>query len=496
MSSSLTMILLAIAGTAVAGLLIYCYELRRRFRQEQGAKQALQEQLQEAQVQAQVLQKQWDEAPGVRDEVAKVAAGLVEERVRQHTKELSAMLSENNKREAKDYREHLQAETRDIHARLERTWKAVNNLAGVADKSSRAFDALRHAVFEPRAAGRAGETALGNCLRSFHLQKGVDYFLQPTMSAGQQDGHGGAGWMRPDAIVRLANDSFLIIDSKSSRFLYERELTETEVTEAEVTEATGPGSAEVLPDTGFDMDFDTAVPDVEVAAASLSLQPAAGVKPAQALADSMRGHIKRLAGKDYRGRITNLTSLFGGTQTQQAECITVMWLPSEAALERVREADSSLFDFAHQHRVTLCGPSALWALLAVAERQVAAVRQAENMKKILTEIDQVLKSVKVLRGHADKARKRLAVAHDTMERFHRAFEGDFVRRADTLIHAYKVEPPPGWQRLPPPEGVSLEEAEGHEHGAEQDADLDTDINTDTGKISPLARHKIDRQAAG
>jgi DNA recombination protein RmuC len=170
---------------------------------------------------------------------------------------------------------------------------------------------------ESQRRGAWGELILERTLELSGLERGREFELQVSTE----------NRLRPDAVIHLPEDRFIVVDSKVSLVDYERSC-----------------NAETEEDrTGALADHAAAV----------------------------RQHIRSLSEKGY-------PDLFGGKTPE----VVMMFLPIEPAFGAALAADPKLFEFAFSHRVILVTPSTLLAAL----RTVTNVWKVEKQTKNVIEI--------------------------------------------------------------------------------------------------------------
>src|SRR5262249_54732247 len=155
-------------------------------------------------------------------------------------------------------------------------------------------------------AGHFAEVGLANTLKSFGLLQDRDFLLQATVQDGDAR-------KRPDAIVFLPGDGVLVIDSKASKHLLD--LAQAEGTEREEQAYRG-------------------------------------------LARTMNQHLKDLCDRDYRSAVATALRK-AGRPGEIARLLTVMYLPNEAALEKLGRADAAFMHRAAREQITPVGPAGL-----------------------------------------------------------------------------------------------------------------------------------------
>ena len=98
-----------------------------------------------------------------------------------------------------------------VIAQLEKLTQSTKSIAKEMEKSTDAVFDLKRSLLSSAPVGSFTELTLQNILSSAGLQTNVDCYLQPTLQEGEK-------LLRPDAIVVLPDDNFIIIDAKATTF--------------------------------------------------------------------------------------------------------------------------------------------------------------------------------------------------------------------------------------------------------------------------------------
>ncbi len=196
--------------------------------------------------------------------------------------------------------------------------------------------------------GRWGEIQLANVLEASGLRANIDFDLQVTQSGetGQRQ--------RPDCIVKLPNDTTIVIDAKFPFANFEKALASESPDERRLFEAKS--------------------------------------------AADLRDHVKALATKSY-WQALDFSPEF-----------TVCFVPSDAALAAAYEADATLHSFATEKRVLLVGPTNLLALLWSAAEVLQRHAFASNAQEILKAATELYGRIRVVAGPLAKLGKSLTDA--------------------------------------------------------------------------------------
>ena len=210
---------------------------------------------------------------------------------------------------------------------------------------------------------------------------GIDFVLQQTF--GSEDG----SRLRPDAIVFLPADSVLVIDSKASKFLLELAQVEDEAAEAAIYEK---------------------------------------------LSSTMNQHLKSLASKNYRMAVQSDFRAAGkGDEVRQL--ISIMWLPNDAAVEKVLRADPEFQRKASENGIFVAGPTGLWTAVGVAGSKINIDRQAQNHEKIVEGVQALIESLAVVLTHAGRVGSNMRTAAKAYDDLSRSINRRVLPRARKLL---------------------------------------------------------------
>jgi DNA recombination protein RmuC len=193
--------------------------------------------------------------------------------------------------------------------------------------------------------GRWGEIQLANVMEASGLRPNIDFDLQVSQAGelGQRQ--------RPDCIVKLPNNSMIVIDAKFPFSNFEKSLAALDPNERRLYES----------------------------------------KSAQ----DLREHVKALATKSYWQAL------------DYSPEFTVCFVPSDAALAAAYEADQTLHAFATEKRVLLVGPTNLLALLWSAAEVLQRHAFATNAQDILKAATELYSRIRTVAGPLAKLGKSL-----------------------------------------------------------------------------------------
>ena len=180
--------------------------------------------------------------------------------------------------------------------------------------------------------GQWGEVQLRRVLEASGMLRHVDFLEQPTLGSlpGARPGAGGA---RPDVVVRLPEDRFIVIDAK------------------------------VPFDSYLEASAITAVDDAEAADRRERLLAAH--------ARALRAHVDALAARRYDEQLSGSPEL------------VVMFVPSEGLLAAALDTDPSLLEHALRQGVAPTAPASLLALLRTTATIWTSSSVTEDAKRLL-----------------------------------------------------------------------------------------------------------------
>ena len=233
-------------------------------------------------------------------------------------------------------------------------------------------------MLSPSGAGFLAEITLENILKASGLEANRDFIMQYSFNQ-----IGSNERLRPDAIVFLPGNNLLIIDSKASKYFIE------------------------LADKNKSADEEK----------ELEAQ----------LKSTMNAHLKDLSSKDYK---EFLLEHFKDKKLNHIS--NIMFLPSEAAVEKLSQLNKNFVQKAWEKDIFPVGPTGLINILNYAKFQIAAVRQSENQRLILDEMRKLLTSLVTLYDHAKKVGHNIYSACNNFDKFAASFNSNLLPKAKQL----------------------------------------------------------------
>lgn len=287
--------------------------------------------------------------------------------------DLSRQLIEIHKKENKEARElsekNIAASTSKFNSEFERLINMVGGLSRDIEQSKGAVDIIKQSLLSPSGAGLLAEITLENILKSSGLKANLDFIIQYSITTSENFK------LRPDAVIFLPSGNLMVVDAKASKFLVESEL-----------------------------DKDN-------------------------LSKTMNSHLKNLKDKDYAENI--LTSL-QDKKEDFANIITLMFLPTEQAIEKIIAADNNFLQKAWEHNIFPVGPSGIMNMLSFAKFQISDYRRSENHKLIIEEVRKLLTSISSLADYSQKLGNNLQHLVSNYDKFAASFNRNFLSRAQNI----------------------------------------------------------------
>jgi DNA recombination protein RmuC len=300
----------------------------------------------------------------------------------QTAQQISSKLLEDHKRETAEAKLAAEKQLAETTAALRQEVQAlgdgVSQLKGQVTEKALLIDTIQRALSSPGGAGYFAEIGLANTLKSFGLEQGRDFVLQQTVYGAEAERK-----LRPDAIVFLPGDAVLVIDSKASKHLLE--LAEAEGTVGEAVAY-------------------------------------------QSLARTMNQHLKDLADKDYRGAV-QAGFRKSGRDGEVSRVLSVMYLPNEAAIEKLGRADADFARKAADVQIIPAGPAGLACIIGFAAVEISLMRQIENQARIVGAAEKLLESLAVAVGHAGAVGRGIKQAADGFAKLTGTINGRLLPRA-------------------------------------------------------------------
>ncbi len=299
--------------------------------------------------------------------------------------QLSSKLLEDHKREnaesKEDAEKRVTGASETFLKQVETLAKTVAALEGRLQQNGKVLDTVWRSLTNPSGAGQIAEVGLANTLKAFGLEQGRDFQLQ--FSTQDEEGRR----LRPDAVVFLPSNGVMVIDSKASKYLLEIAAREGTAEEGEAY---------------------------------------------RNLAQTMTRHLRALGEKDYANAI-RVAWRESGHEHEIARIVSVMYLPNEAALDKLNRADADFLHSARARGIYLAGPTTLHCLISLASAEINLMKQVENQQKIVTAAEALLEGVSSAFVHVGAVGKALNSAAESFAKFAGSANRFVLPRARKLV---------------------------------------------------------------
>jgi len=292
--------------------------------------------------------------------------------------QLSSKLVSDHRRESEEVRqksfEKFNEATEKYQKQFEQVVDSVSALNSQVKDTREVADIVKRALLSPGGAGSLAEITLENILKSSGLIDGTDYKIQYSINQGENR-------QRPDAVVFLPSNNVFVIDSKASKFFLEAEFS---------------GNEELN----------------------------------DKMLLSMKNHIKQLASREYQFNVVEHLKANGHKSVNHFS--TIMFLPSEAMIDKLQKSDYEFLDKAWQQNIFPSGPSGLINLLSHAKFMISQNLQMSNQEFIIAEVRNLLSGLFVIAEHAKKLGSNLQSASLSFDKFAGSFNRNILSKTKKL----------------------------------------------------------------
>ncbi len=240
--------------------------------------------------------------------------------------ELVDLYRKDSEENRKITEENISKNVGKFHEKFEKISNYVVELNSKFNKSESDVNLIKNAMMNPIGAGKLAEITLENILSNSGLQKNIDYNIQPNFFSEDNSR------LRPDAVIHISDENFLLIDAKASKFM-------------------------------IDLDENN------------DASKANFIK-------TINAHVKSLISKDYYGNLVESSKFYNN----KSRSFTAMFLHTESAVERIAKYDPSIIEKAWQNNIFIVGPTGLMNILSLAKFQIMELKRSHNYDLIIQEI--------------------------------------------------------------------------------------------------------------
>jgi len=258
-------------------------------------------------------------------------------------------LVEPLKQQLETYQKNLQSSSAAQSSALGEVKKHLETLAQSNQSLAQETQQFRLVLHSNQARGKWGEETLRRVVEAAGMSAHCDFTEQTT-----------SGENRPDLVVKLPGDRFIIVDAK--------------------------------------------VPDFDFLNALESAEPVKRAEALAAHAAKLKATIKALADRDYPRQFPNALDY------------VVLFVPAESLFSAALEGDHDLIVWAAEKRILLATPASLIALLRSVSVSWQQHKQTENAQKIAEAARVLFERVCVFTEHFEKIGEGLAKANDAFNK--------------------------------------------------------------------------------
>ena len=302
-----------------------------------------------------------------------ISYNIIQENIKQNN-----VLQEKNKQE-------IETITKNLHQNFSAVLEKVQSLNDDTKKTDIQLDLIKRALLNPTGAGLTSETTLSNILKNSGLKEKQskedtgDYILQTSFNTKNFE----EDTKRPDAIVYLPNNNYIIIDSKSSKHFLELQQNIDKNNQEEIKE----------------------------------------IK--KKIKERMNKHLSDLASKDYQKSQIAYLNL---KNENNYSIISVMFLQTEQMLQTIREIDPNFETKCEENNIYPLSPIGLVNLLNTAKFTIQKEKQNLNFNNLKEELKQLFNNFGNLFIHSKNLGKSLEKSITEYNSFADVFNKKFILR--------------------------------------------------------------------
>lgn len=256
--------------------------------------------------------------------------------------------------------------TSNLMENYKKITEKVLNIESKNNTTEKVVDELKNSLIVPYKAGHTSEITLENILSNSGLRKknfpedDGDYITQVNLKVDESILNENS--LRPDAIVYLPNNNYLIIDSKTSSHFVELQ-------------------------NAIDNDDQTKQRETE-----------------QKLKGALNKHLNDLISKDYRKALFNYLN---GNSDIEPTIMTIMFVQTEGIMSLIRKIDPNLETKALKAGIPIASPLGLINLLNISKYTIHKDIQDKNIDKLKQEIFTLMDNLSTIFERTEKVGKKL-----------------------------------------------------------------------------------------
>ncbi len=288
---------------------------------------------------------------------------------------LSKQLIDLHKKENQESRELSEQNIKKTSAKFNNEFERVVNMVGSLNKeisqSKDTVDIIKNSLLSPSGAGALAEITLENILKSSGLKANIDFMMQYSVSGEDEN-----SILRPDSVIFLPSNKLMVIDAKASKFLVDEK------------------------------------------------------ENLQKLAKTMNNHLRSLSSKNYAQVVRK--DVEGKLKDNPGNIVTLMFLPSEHAIEKLCEADPEFMNKAWRANIFPVGPAGLMNMLSFAKFQISEQLMMHNNIQIIEEIKKLIAAIHSMSEHSNRLGNSIASAVNNYDKFAASFNRNFLSKAKKI----------------------------------------------------------------
>jgi DNA recombination protein RmuC len=291
-------------------------------------------------------------------------------------------LVEPLKQQLETYQKNLQQSSAAQSSALGEVKKHLETLAQSNQSLAAETQQFRLVLHSNQARGKWGEETLRRVVEAAGMSAHCDFTEQTS-----------SGENRPDLVVKLPGDRFIIVDAK--------------------------------------------VPDFDFLNALESAEPVKRALALEAHAKKLKDTIKALADRDYPRQFPNALDY------------VVLFVPAESLFSAALEGDHDLIIWAAEKRILLATPASLIALLRSVSVSWQQHKQTENAQKIAEAARVLFERVCVFTEHFEKIGEGLAKANESFNKAASSYQSRVRPAGEKLKELGGTAPEKDLAELPP-----------------------------------------------
>lgn len=302
-----------------------------------------------------------------------ISYSIIQENIKNNSE-----LQEKNKKE-------IESVTKHLFENFSGVIEKVSSLNDDTKKTENELDVIRRGLLNPTGAGLTSETTLANILKASNLKEKLtkdssgDYILQTSFNCQSCD----EDTKRPDGIIYLPNNNYIIIDSKSSKHFLELQKSIDEGNNIKIKETR------------------------------------------KKIKERMNKHVSDLKSKDYQKAQRDYLNI---SNEGNSTIMTIMFLQTEKMLETIREIDPEFETKAYTQNIYPLTPSGLVNLLNSARYTIQKEKQSINFNILKEELRKLLDNVNNLFIHSKNLGKSLEKSLGEYNEFANVFNKKILLR--------------------------------------------------------------------